>query len=177
MDICSWLAFNVLSVLHFSFTFLALILGLHTPENMDFWLHRFKWPRVVLTERLFCRTEKPLIRMNQCLPPGWGFIHKMSPVRLRRSIIDSFGGSSHIDLRYHLCRHACSRFRPRSILFHSAGRLQHYQLWDCQSCQTPHYSMSSQSHIHINVMKLCRTGKLSSGHHLLKGQWQTMDLR
>lgn len=38
-----------------------------------------------------------------------------------------------------------------------AGRLQHPQLWDCP---TPHYSTSSQSCIHINVMKLCRMGKL-----------------
>lgn len=173
MDICSWLAFNVLSVLHFSLAFFPLTLGLHALE-MDFWLRRIKWSRVVLTEQLFSRTEKPLIRMNQCLPPGWRFIHKMSPVRLRQSIIDSFGGSSHIDLRNSPLQTCLFTI---STLFHSAGRLQHYQLWECQSCQMPHYSMSSQSHIHINVMKLCRTGKLSCGHHLLKGLWQTTDLR
>lgn len=48
---------------------------------------------------------------------------------------------------------------------------------DCHSCQTSHYSMSSQRCIHINVMRLHCMGNGGASHYLLKGQWQTMYLR
>lgn len=51
-------------------------------------------PELFVTERVFSRTEKALIRINQCLSPGRGFIYNM-----RQFISDSFGRRCHVDVR------------------------------------------------------------------------------
>lgn len=70
-------------------------------------------------------------------------------------------------------------FPPTACLCMSAQRVepgysQHRQLYDCQSCQTPHYPVSSQRRIHINVTMLCWW--LGKAIIYLKGQWQTVYL-
>lgn len=81
------------------------------------------------------------------------------------------------------CRKFCTHFPefpPTASLCLSAQRAepsysQHPQLSDCQSCQTPHYTVSSQRRIHFNDMMLywwlggVRVAGGWGGYYLFKG--------
>lgn len=156
------------------------------PKGFLHWLWAYMLLRirtsrsVILNDLELYLPSESLIRMNQIFLQAMAWF--IAQYSTHNSLLTVLEEVLTLTWGIHLCRHACSRFWPRSLFYNAdrdsqAGRLQHYQLWDCQSCQTPHFSMSSQSCIHLNVVKVCHMGKLRTSHNLLKGQWQTMDVR